>query len=100
MNVNWGKIKVSERKILSSWQLLTCMYTNSDQLLNKRDDLSFAIAGREPDVIMVTEANPKAQVLPIGTAVLAVPRCSMFTSFKPNTNSIGKSGTHDICIYI
>ena len=75
------------------------MYTNSDQLLNKRDDLSMAIAGREPDVIMVTEVIPKAQTLPIDPAVLAIPGYSMFTSFEPSISNLGKSGTRGICIY-
>ena len=61
--------------------MLKCMYTNSDQLVNKRDDLCMAIAGREPDVIMITEAIPKAQVLPIGTAVLAVPGYTVYTVY-------------------
>ena len=65
------------------------MCNNSDQLVNKRDDLSMAIAGREPVVIMVTKVIPKAQVLPIDTAVLGIPRYSLFTSFEPNTSYLG-----------
>ena len=61
--------------------MLRCMYyTNSDKLVNKREDLCMAITGREPDIIMITEAITKAQVLPIGTAVLAVPGYYLFTS--------------------
>ena len=47
---------------------LKVLYTNADQLINKRDDLSMKIAGNEPDLIMVTEVIPKAQALPISPA--------------------------------
>ena len=80
--------------------MLKCMYTNSDQLVNKRDDLCMAIAGREPDVIMITEAIPKAQVLPIGTAVLAVPGYTLFTSFDPDSANLGRSGMRGICVFV
>ena len=51
--------------------LLKCLYTNADQLVNKREDLCMAILGQEPDIILITEVIPKAQVLPIDAAVLA-----------------------------
>ena len=39
---------------------LKVIYTNADQLVNKRDDLCMAIAGREPDIILITEVILKA----------------------------------------
>ena len=33
-------------------------YTNSDQLLNKRDDLFMQIADIPPDIILITEVIP------------------------------------------
>ena len=80
--------------------MLSCMYTNSDQLVNKREDLCMAITGREPDIIMITEAVPKAQVLPIGTAVLTVPGYSLFTSFDPDSGNLGRSGIRGICVFV
>ena len=39
-------------------QMLSCMYTNSDQLVNKREDLCMAVTGSEPDIILITKAVP------------------------------------------
>ena len=52
---------------------LNIMYTNADQLLNKRDELCMYIAGDEPDIICITEVIPKAQILPIAPALLEIP---------------------------
>ena len=90
---------MSGRRIVRNKLMLKCMYTNSDQLVNKRDDLSMAIAGREPDIIIITEVIPKAWALPIDIAVLAIPGYSLFTSFEPSTSNLGKSSTRSICIY-
>ena len=76
------------------------MYTNSDQLVNKRDDLCMAIAGREPDIIMITEVIPKAQVLPIAPALLHLPGYYITTSFDPDMPNLGRSRTRGICIYV
>ena len=80
--------------------VLKCLYTNADQLVNKRDDLCMAIAGQEPDVILITEVIPKAQTIPIDLALLSVPGYSTFTSFDPSERNLGRSGTRGICIYI
>ena len=37
---------------------LDILYTNADQFLNKRDDLSMFISGNEPDIILITEVLP------------------------------------------
>ena len=44
--------------------MLKCLYTNADQLVNKREELCMTIAGQEPDIILITEVVPKAQALP------------------------------------
>lgn len=36
-----------------------CLYTNSDSLLNKRDELQALIEIHDPDVIAITEVSPK-----------------------------------------
>ena len=41
------------------------MYSNVDQLLSKMDDLLMLIASDEPDIMMLTEVIPKAQINPI-----------------------------------
>ena len=87
-------------EVLKEKHLLKCMYTNADQLVNKREDLCMAIAGCEPDVIMVTEVVPKAQSLPLDNAVLTVSGYSLFTSFDPSTSNLGRSGVRGVCIYV
>ena len=46
------------------------LYTNADQLVNKRYDLEMMIADNKPDVMMITEAIPKGQVNPITSLLL------------------------------
>ena len=42
-------------------------------IINKHDDLCMMISGQEPDTILLTEIIPKAQVLPISSALLEIP---------------------------
>ena len=58
------------------------------------------IAGDEPDLILVTEVIPKAQVLPIAPALLALPNYSLYTSFDPTESNLGESGRRGIGIYV
>ena len=44
---------------------LKTMYTNADQFLNKKDDILQFIAGNEPNIIMISEVIPKAQMNPM-----------------------------------
>ena len=44
---------------------LKFLYTNADQLINKRDDLIMRIADDEPDIMLITEVIPKCQISPI-----------------------------------
>ena len=76
------------------------LYTNSDQLVNKRDDLCMAIAGVEPDLIMVSEVIPKAQMHPIHSALLSVPGYCLITNFDPGTSNLCRSGKRGICVYL
>ena len=58
------------------------------------------IAGVEPDIIMVTEVIPKAQVLPLSPALLSVEGYSLFTNFDPSQPNLGRSGYRGLCIYV
>ena len=75
------------------------MYTNADQLVNKRDDLSMQIAGDEPDVILITEVIPKAQTIPLSPALLSIPGYNLYTSFDLSQPNLGKSGSRGVCTY-
>ncbi|XP_019622026.1 PREDICTED: uncharacterized protein LOC109468213 [Branchiostoma belcheri] len=75
------------------------MYTNIDQLPNKRDDLMLAITTEEPDVIILTEAIPKAQRLPLGAARITIPGFTAHTNFNPDQENLGALGKRGIVIY-
>ena len=62
-----------------------CTLANSDQLLNKRDDLLMKIADSPPDIILITEVIPKAQTNPtIEEARLNILGFNIFLNFDPN----------------
>ena len=44
------------------------LYTNAEQLINKRDDLIMRIADDEPDIMLRTEVILKFQINPIAAA--------------------------------
>ena len=79
---------------------LEILYTNTDQFLNKRDDLLLYIASDEPDVILLTEVITKSQHHPISPSILSIPGFAMYPNFQPHQSGLGASGTRDICIYV
>ena len=83
---------------------LTCefkvFYTNSDQLLNKHDDLLMQIADISPDIILITEVIPKAQINPIDEARLNIPGFNVFLNFDPTLHNLGSSNCCGIAIYV
>jgi len=55
-------------------------------IFNKKDDLEMAIAGNEPDIILITETLPKAHCNTITAACLSINGCySYFLNFDPAT---------------
>ena len=75
------------------------IYTNIDQFVNKRDDLCMMISSVEPDVILLTEVIPKAQLKPIGQALLAIPHYSMYLNFDPDMHNLSREGRRGIAIF-
>ena len=61
---------------------LKAVYTNADQFLNKKDYIIQFIAGNEPNVIMISEVIPKAQVNPIEEQALDIAGCELYVNFK------------------
>ena len=57
------------------------------------------ICNREPDLIIITEAIPKAQRLPISPAQLFIAGYTLYTNFSPSSPNLGSSGTRGICVY-
>ena len=58
------------------------------------------IAGAEPDVVLITEVIPKAQLQPIESARLMLPGYQMYVNFDPSNSNLGPSGLRGICIYV
>ena len=61
-------------------------------LSKKRDDLCMLICECEPDVILLTETIPKAQVLSISPALLEMPGYTLYCNFQPESPNLGRSG--------
>ena len=75
------------------------MYTNIDQFINKRDDVSMVVAQDEPDLFLLTEVIPKAQVNPIPPAVLSIPGYQLYLNFDPSGCNLGSRGQRGIAIF-
>ena len=58
------------------------------------------IADSPPDIIMITEVIPKAQVLPIPQARLAIPGYSMYLNFEADMTDLGNLGIRGVAIFI
>ena len=77
------------------------MYTNADQLQNKRDDLLMVIAHDRPDIIFITECLPKALMCPASSALYSIPGYTLFTNFDFDTVKDGcKKSIRGICIFV
>ena len=81
-------------------QGLKIFYTNADQFINKRDYLCMALTDDEPDVLLLTEVIPKAQVDPISPALLSIPGYSLYLNFDPSAPRLGASGIRGVAIYV
>ena len=75
------------------------MYTNIDQLPNKRDDLLMAIFDSKPDIIVLTEVIPKAQRHPMDLARISIPEYTLHVNFELNIADLETSGKRGIGIY-
>ena len=78
---------------------LKIFYTNTDQFLNKRDDLLMLIANDEPDILILTEVIPKVQLQPITLSRLILPGYFIHANFDPDQANLGSSHMRGICIY-
>ena len=58
------------------------------------------IAQNEPDVILITEVIPKAQILPIHPALLALPKYNIYVNVDLSRPNLGASGQRGVCIYV
>ena len=75
------------------------LYTNADQLLNKKDELELLIEQCNPDVIMITEVIPKAQMLPILIPMISIPGYELQLNFDPSYPRLGASGKRGVAVF-
>ena len=80
-------------------EYLKVMYTNADQFLNKKEDLLLNIAGNEPNIIMITEVIPKAQINPIEAPRLEIHGYNVHLNFEITESNLGASGIRGVAIY-
>ena len=59
---------------------LKVVYSNADNLMNKRQELEVLIALQNPDIICVTEVVPKNTSLPVQTCELQIQGYELFTN--------------------
>ena len=69
------------------------MYTNADNLMNKRSELLAIIEASKPDIIAITETLPKKRSERIQAAELGIPDFDHVDSFKNWANG------RVVCIY-
>ena len=79
---------------------LKILYTNCDQFPNKRDHLLLFISGNEPDIILLNEVIPKAQVMPFCPSLIAIPNYAVFSNFDPSIPNLGSAGKRGIIIFV
>ena len=58
------------------------------------------IADTPPDIILITEVIPKAQINPIDEARLNIPGFNVFLNFDPTLHNLGSSNCCGIAIYL
>ena len=78
---------------------MSVFYTNTDQFLNKRDELLLVITDDEPDVIVLSEVLPKVLKYPINPVCMVLPNYNMYLSFDPLSPEFG-SGKRGLAIYV
>jgi len=67
-------------------------------LFNKRDDLLILIAGKEPDLISITEVLPKANFAYTSSSRVDIPKFFRYRNFYPDAEPV--VGIRGICIYV
>ena len=91
-NENNNTSKKNNKRFISKFENIKILYTNADQLPNKKDDLLQLIAGNEPDVIMMTEVIPKQQKHLIPSSLLHINDYTQYLSFDVESENLGTSG--------
>ena len=80
---------------------LHVLYTNVDGLPNKMDELLLRVEDEQPDVIVLTECIPKAQLRPLSLSCYTVGEAfSPYLNFDPEQSRLGLSGKRGVLILV
>ena len=80
---------------------LHILYTNVDGLPNKIDELLLRVEDEQPDVIVLTECIPKAQLRPLSLPFYTVGEVfSPYLNFDPEQSKLGLSGKRGVEILV
>ncbi len=85
--------KNNPRKRNLNLNYLRVMYTNADSIINKRNELQERVSHEKPNVIVITEVNPKNQRYSTTKNELAIEGYTLFTNAENN-------GARGIAVYI
>ena len=99
MRESSGECDTTERKTKTEGKFMV-LYTNADQFLNKKDKLLQLIAGNEPNIMIITEVIPKAQINPIEAPLLEIEGCDHYLNFEISNMNLGASGIRGVAIYV
>ena len=98
-NSNLNKRNSEKKEQAAQWGL-KCLYSNTDQLLNKIEDLKTIIAKDNPDIMLFTEVIPKAQKNEIYETQMKILGYETHCNFKFTEKNLGASGMRGVAIYI
>ena len=83
------------------WNNLHVLYTNVDGLPNKMDELLLRVEDEQPDIIVLTECIPKAQLRPLSLSCYTVgEEFSSYVNFDPEQPNLGLSGKRGVAILV
>ena len=97
----WVRISLSDEGnnfSCDNVEKLKIFYTNIDQFLNEKYDLEMAIAGTNPDIILISKILPKAYCNTIPAARLSLTGYCSFYNFDPTTAPL--NFFHTMCGYL
>ena len=99
MRESSGECDTTERKTKTEGKFMV-LYTNADQFLNKKDELLQLIAGNEPNIMIITEVIPKAEINPIEAPLLEIEGYDHYLNFEISNMNLGASGVRGVAIYV
>ena len=96
MRESSGECDTTERKTKTEGKFMVCTQMQT----NKKDELLQLIAGNEPNIMIITEVIPKAQINPIEAPLLEIEGYNHYLNFEISNMNLGTSGIRGVAIYV